>query len=532
MPFEQYLKTTLASIGDAVISTDATGRIVFANKVALSMLRASESDVLGKPLEDIFRIENEITRAKVENPVGRVLREGVTLGLANHTVLIALDGSEIPIDDSAAPIRDEQGSVLGAVLVFRDVTARRQAEATSRLLASIVESSDDAIISKNLDGRITSWNKGAERIFGYSEAEVLGKPISILAAPDRIDEMPAILERIRRGERIDHYETVRKAKNGELMNISLTVSPLHGPEGSVVGASKIARNITEQVRIRAALSEERERLRVTLSSIGDGVITTDRAGTVVYLNPVAEALTGWPNADAAGHPLREVFRIVNEETRKTVENPALKALREGRIVGLANHTLLIARDGKERAIDDSAAPITDEVGRVIGVVLVFRDVTDRRRTEKNLEQHAAELRRTNEELSQFAYVVSHDLREPLRNIANFTELLVSEYDARAEEDAQTFSTYIRQGVDRMERLLDDLLAYSQVGGTQQQALAAINTNEIVRRVLEILQPAIAETGAQVAIDKLPLILGHEAQISQLYQNLISNAIKYRAQRPG
>ena len=180
---EEYLRTALASIGDAVISTDGEGRIVFVNKVALSLLRAPEADVKGKHIDEIFNIQNEFTRRKVESPLAKVLGDGITVGLANHTVLVAQDGTEIPIDDSAAPIRGDEGALQGAVLVFRDITARRKAELTQRLLADIVESSDDAIISKDVNGIITSWNKGAERIFGYSAEEMIGKPIAVITAP-------------------------------------------------------------------------------------------------------------------------------------------------------------------------------------------------------------------------------------------------------------------------------------------------------------------------------------------------------------
>jgi PAS domain S-box-containing protein len=356
---EHYLRTTLASIGDAVISTDAEGRIAFITKVALSLLRTTEADIRGKHIDEVFNIQNEFTRRKVESPLLKVLGGGVTVGLANHTVLIARDGTEIPIDDSAAPIRGDDGEVQGAVLVFRDVTPRRKAEATQRLLAAIVESSEDAIISKDVNGIVTTWNKGAERIFGYSAGEMIGKPIALIAAPDRVDEMPRILEQIKRGERIDHYETVRKAKDGRLVYISLTVSPIHDEQGRIVGASKIARDITEQRRVRAELAEEKERLRVTLNSIGDGVITTNSAGGVLYLNPVAEQLTGWDNSEASGRPLEEVFRIINEDSRQTVEDPAIRVLREGRTVGLANHTLLITKNGNERSIDDSGVLASD-----------------------------------------------------------------------------------------------------------------------------------------------------------------------------
>ena len=258
-----FLETTLASIGDAVIATDTTGHIVFANAVAHALLRWPAAELHGKPLDEVFRIVNEYSRAPVESPVAKVLREGTVVGLANHTVLIARDGTEIPIDDSGAPIRDAVGTFYGTVLVFRDVTARRRAEETSRLLASIVASSDDAIISKDLHGVITSWNTGAERIFGYTAVEAVGQPITLIAAPERVNEMPEILERIRRGERIEHYETIRRTKGGQLVQVSLTISPIYAVMGRIVGASKIARDITERVRAEETVLRHAEWLTRT-----------------------------------------------------------------------------------------------------------------------------------------------------------------------------------------------------------------------------------------------------------------------------
>jgi PAS domain S-box-containing protein len=204
-------ETTLGSIGDAVISTDAEGKVTFFNQVAQSLLRRPGTEMLGKHLDDVFQIVSEQTREKLESPVARVLRDGAIVELGAGTILIARDGAEIPIDDSVAPIRGENGEIQGMVLVFRDITTRKRAEVEGRLLASIVESSDDAIISKDLSGVITSWNTGAERILEYTAQEAVGRPISMIAAPDRLDEMPGILERIKRGERIDHFETVRRA---------------------------------------------------------------------------------------------------------------------------------------------------------------------------------------------------------------------------------------------------------------------------------------------------------------------------------
>jgi PAS domain S-box-containing protein len=241
-------------------------------------------------------------------------------------------------------------------------------------LAAIIESSDDAIISKNLQGVITSWNPGAERLFGFSADEAVGRPITIIFPPDRLHEEPYILEHVGRGERLRHYETVRRRKNGELIDISLTVSPIRDNAGTVIGISKIARDITGQKR-------DAERLKVTLSSIGDAVISTDMAGIVTFMNPVAEQLTGFTTAEAVGKPLDQVFQIRNESTGATVESPVAKVLREGVVVGLANHTVLLGKDGAEHPIDDSAAPIRSQAGELIGVVLVFRDVSDRRQAE-------------------------------------------------------------------------------------------------------------------------------------------------------
>jgi PAS domain S-box-containing protein len=251
----EWLRLTLASIGDAVISTDAEGRVTFMNRVAENLTGWPEAEALGRPLGDVFQIVNEPTRQPVENPALRAMREGRIVGLANHTVLIARDGSERPIDDSAAPMRDEGGATLGSVLVFRDITERKRAEEDRARLAAIVESSDDAIVSKTLDGVIRSWNRGAERLFGYTAQEAVGQPITLIIPPERVDEERTILARLRRGERVDHFETVRVAKDGRRLDISLTVSPVQDHAGHIIGASKIARDITERKAMENALRD-------------------------------------------------------------------------------------------------------------------------------------------------------------------------------------------------------------------------------------------------------------------------------------
>jgi PAS domain S-box-containing protein len=401
----EWFEVTLASIGDAVITTDVNAKITYLNPVAESMTGWSSTHAKGEPLERVFRIVNEDTQQVVDNPIGRVLQTGKIVGLANHTALIDKSGRVIPIEDSAAPIRDAHGKIAGAVMVFHDVSDRRRAEDALRAsqvrlratfdqaavgivvgdlngqvleanrrfceilgyphdelrrltftqithpddlpemqaqtqalltgqithcvfekryirkdgstvwgrstltplsemsaeahrfigiieditdrkqteqalndarvhahkiqshLAAIVESSDDAIISKTLEGVIATWNQAAERIFGYAAEEVIGKSITLLIPPNQIDEEPVILGKIRRGERIDHYETVRTRKDGVLINVSLTVSPIKDESGSIIGASKIARDITQRKLAEDVLRREiiiRERAEVAL----------------------------------------------------------------------------------------------------------------------------------------------------------------------------------------------------------------------------------------------------------------------------
>ncbi|HEV7926070.1 MAG TPA: PAS domain S-box protein, partial [Verrucomicrobiae bacterium] len=243
---------------------------------------------------------------------------------------------------------------------------------SANFLAAIIENSEDAIISKDLNGIITSWNAGAERLFGYSAQEVIGQPVAILIPADHVDEEPKILGLIRRGERVEHYDTVRQRKDGSRVDISLTVSPIKNADGRITGASKIARDITERRRAERRLRESEERYRVTLSSIGDAVISCDKEGRVTFANSVAGKLTGWSPQQALGEPLEKVFQIVNEFTRQSVENPVARVIREGFVIGLANHTILIAKDGTEWPIDDSAAPIHEPNGDLAGVVLVCR----------------------------------------------------------------------------------------------------------------------------------------------------------------
>jgi PAS domain S-box-containing protein len=238
-----------------VIATDRFGRIDFLNPVAVSLTGWTAMEAVGRPLPEVFSILNEHTRQPVENPVDRAIRSGAAVGLANHTILISKDGIERAIDDSAAPIRGEDGEISGVILVFRDVTERRREQVAQHQLAAIVESSEDPIIGKDLDGIITTWNRAAQRLYGYRPDEIVGKSKSVLIPPDRPDELRGILDKIRHGMRVEPYETVRVRKDGRRVDVSITVSPVRNEVGEIIGAATIARDIGERKRAEAALRD-------------------------------------------------------------------------------------------------------------------------------------------------------------------------------------------------------------------------------------------------------------------------------------
>ena len=298
----------------------------------------------------------------------------------------------------------------------------------------------------------------------------------------------------------------------------------------------IGRTTTERDRLILDLeaangrtTASRDLLHTTLTSIGDAVIATDGAGRVTFLNGIAERLTGWPQTEAQGRKLTEVLILVNEETRETVESPVDKALRDGVIVGLANHTMLIARDGVERPIDDSAAPIRDPNGNVVGVVLVFRDVTGRRQSEAQLLRLNQALRRTNQDLQQFSYAASHDLKEPLRTVTNYLQLIRSRYSGKVldQEAGQLFDVAV-SGAQRMHALVEALLEYSRAGEVVDATLEPVPVDKVVGEAITHLQSSISETSADVSLGPLPVVTANPLYLTQVFENLIGNALKYRS----
>ena len=277
----------------------------------------------------------------------------------------------------------------------REEQTKRRAEASARASegrkAAILEAALDAIITMDSEGKVVEWNPAAESIFGHRREAVVGRDMAELIVP------PSLRQRHYQG--LAHFlatgegpvlrrrlELTALRADGTEFPIELAITPITAADPILFTA--YVRDITSVKQAEQTLRAQREWLQVTLQSIGDAVIATDASGRVVFMNPIAEGLTGWRQREAEGRPLTEVFHIVRERSRQPADNPVARVLRDGVVVGLANHTLLIARDGIERPVDDSAAPIRDAEGSITGVVLVFRDVTERRQSEAALEERA------------------------------------------------------------------------------------------------------------------------------------------------
>jgi PAS domain S-box-containing protein len=400
-------------------------------------------------------------------------------------------------------------------------------------LAAIVASTSDAILSKDLNSIITSWNPGAERMFGYTAAEAIGQPVTLIFPPDLVSEEPGILARIRRGEVIEHYETLRQRKDGKLIDISLTVSPIRAADGTIIGASKIARDITLQKqgeKDKRASSLARARLAAIIESSDDAIIGKDLQGIVTSWNAAAEEVFGYTAAEMLGH---SITRLIPPERLKEEPEIIGRFQRGDRVRHL--QTVRQRKDGKLIHVSLTISPIRDADGVIIGASKIARDVTELRETQEKLERHAqdleikvrertASLENMVSELEAFSYSLSHDLRAPLRAIHSFTEIVLEE----SGEKLGVGADYLRRVINsasRMDRLIQDVLSFSRLARTDI-VVSAVEVETLVRQIIEE-RPQLAEPAARITLERplLP-VLGHEASLTQCLTNLVDNAVKF------
>jgi PAS domain S-box-containing protein len=524
----EVMRVTLGSIGDAVITTDIDGRVTYLNRVAESLTGWSQPDALGRPLEEVFRIINEDTRQTVESPATRALRQGVVVGLANHTLLVGKDHVERPIDDSAAPIRDDSGVVSGCVLIFRDVSERREWEkliaarlSSARLLASIVESSDDAIISKTLDGVIQSWNASAERLFGYTSGEAVGRHISLVIPPDRLAEEDHIIATLKGDARIEHFETERVRKDGQRVLVSLTVSPILDDHGRVVGASKIARDISE----RRLAESERQKFVTLVENSTDFIGICDLDAVPIFVNRAGLQMVGLDSMDEARRVnVRDFFFPEDQSWVVNEFFPTAMAKGHGEIDVRFRHF----KTGEARWMAYKILKLDDESGRTVAIATVSQDVTERRRLEDSLRALAADLAEADRRKDEFLATLAHELRNPLAPLSNTLEVL-------KRSGSQDIS--LRRGLDTMERqleqlvrLVDDLLDLSRITHNRiELRKRQVDLASVIRQAVLAAQPLAdaARHTIEVSLPSEPIELHADpVRLTQVFGNLLNNSCKY------
>jgi len=399
-------------------------------------------------------------------------------------------------------------------------------EDSAARLAAIVDHSDDAIISKDLHGTIKTWNKGAERIFGYAAMEVIGKPVSLLIPPERADEEPDILRRIRQGERIVPYETIRRRKDGALLDISLTVSPIKDARGQIIGASKIARDITGRKKAEADLRRSESLFRELADSMPQIVWAARPDGYVDYLNRRWYEYTGFPRGEPGESSAQ---RILHPDDLERWRDTYFACLREERPFQM-EHRFEDPRAGGYRWFLGRAEPIRDETGRLIRWFGTCTDIDDQKRAEERLEKTAAErtasLREAMSQMEEFSYTVSHDLRAPLRAMRGYSQTLLQDFAPLLPIEAQHAVTRIAANAAQLDKMIVDILAYSRMARGDFQ-LNCVNLDCRIRHVVA-QHPELQSPAAEILIDPLPDVLGHEPSLAQALTNLLHNAIKFVA----
>ncbi len=572
---EQTLRITLSSIADAVITTDTLGQVEYLNPVAESLTGWMHADAAGRPLAEVFQIVDEQTREPVEDPIEQVLKTGGVAGLASPTLLVAKDGSVRPIDPNAAPIVDKTGKLIGAVLVFRDVSQRRQAERALQVSAArkaaTLSTALDGVITIDHGGNIIEFNRAAERIFGYRREDVLGREMAELLVP------PALRQRHREG--IAHY---LRTGEGPVLNRHLEMTGFHANgaefpiELAITRLSKedppvftgFVRDITER---KQAQAENEEQLRLLRLAAEVGASLTQSEDLGYRLQICAESIVN--NLDAA---FARIWML--NEPGNVLELKASAGMYTHLDGGHARIPLgrfkigMIAQEGKphltnsvlgdprvpeqewakrEGLVSFAGYPLSVE-GRVMGVLGMFsrhpltpgtlealasianeialgirqqRAEEELRRVNVQLDESNQALQRSNRELEQFASVASHDLQEPLRKIQAFGDRLQAKYLDALDETGRDYIQRMQVAAARMRKLIDDLLSFSRVT-TKAQPFEPVDLNEVAAEVASDLEGRLQETGGAIELGPLPTLDADRTQMRQLLQNLIGNGLKF------
>jgi two-component system, chemotaxis family, CheB/CheR fusion protein len=485
---------------------------------------------IGRPLRTFT---HDLDHADVMADVERVLRDNVsvesqtwdTRGRCYFLRILPYRGRMKGSNDSSAGLHlpEPPGGPDGVVLTLTDISALEQARAKLAQLSAIVESSDDAIISSTLDGTITSWNNGACLLYGYSAGDAIGRHVSFLSPPDQRADVADVLRNVIDGRAVDRLETTRLRKDGTIVDVSVTFSPILDPSGRIVGVSAISRDITQLVRARHEIGEREERIRLLLDSTAEAIYGVDLSGVCTFCNPSCARLLGY--ASPAALIGKQMHRLIQHTRRDGTPyppelSPIYEAMRH-RDPAHADDEVFWRADGTSFPAEYWSHPIY-RGDDLLGAVVTFVDIAERKKAEEEIQEG---VRRR----EQFLAMLSHELRNPLSAILSATRIIAG-VSARGNEACQEAGQVVERQANHMSRLLDDLLDVSRIThGRIVLRTELIDLRETTQSAIEALGPLMAEHQTQLTVEmpSEPLLVnGDRARLQQIQANLLSNASKY------
>jgi PAS domain S-box-containing protein len=519
----------LEAAPDAMVVVDQGGEIVLLNVQAEKQFGYSRDELVGRKVKSLIpegfaeRLIADGTRTAAE-----ALAQQIGTGL--ELIGRRKDGSNFPIELMLSPLESAEGILVTAAI--RDISVRKEAEKHLAQMEGryrgLLEAAPDAMVVVNQGGEIVLLNVQAENQFGYSRDELVGQKVKNLIPEGFAERLiadgtrsaaEALAQQIGTG-----LELIGRRKDGSNFPIELMLSPLESAEGILVTAA--IRDISVRKEAEKHLAQMEGRYRGLLEAAPDAMVVVNQIGEIVLLNVQAEKQFGYRRDELVG---RKVKSLIPEGFAERLIADALRSAEDALAQQIGTGIELSGRrkNGSDFPIEIMLSPLESAEG--ILVTAAIRDITARKAAEANLLEKVDELKRSNEELGQFAYIASHDLQEPLRMVASYTQLLSRRYKGKLDADADEFISFAVDGAARMQRLIQDLLAFSRVG-TKGKELLITSSEEAFQQALINLRGAVKDSGAQVTHDPLPMVAADEMQLVQLFQNLIGNAIKY--QNPG
>lgn len=402
------LAAVFEGLQDAVLTHNFDGHISSCNPAVTKVLGFTPEALCSSSIETI--VPPDLLKEHID--LIRKVKAGEPV-VQFRTFRLSVTGNRVSVSLTISPIKDQQGNIVGVSQIIRDISKETESEVSLNRLAAIIEGSEDAIISKTLNGIITSWNASAEKMFGYAADEAIGQPITILIPTDRLQEEDMILKHVSEGRKIEHFETVRQKKNGELIPISLTISPIRDSDGVIVGISKIARNISTR-----KLAEERQaRLAAIVESSDDAIISKTLDGIIQSWNRGAEKIFGYTEVEAVG---KHISLIIPQD-REEEEAHILQSIRNGNSID-HYQTIRRKKSGSLVAVSLTVSPIKDAKGSIIGASKVSRDITQERAGHEALQQHAERLQILNSIAKTIAEKL--DVQDILQKVTDASTRLV------------------------------------------------------------------------------------------------------------